>query len=148
MLRLTRTAMKYLVIGLLFGLLFAPRSGRETRRMLRDEMVEYLNVLFDNLEVVLDRLGVMRVALVHYQDNLPPAPLGSLNQLRQQHAEAPGGFARLDVIIEQATPIAPRTEDRLLAVLAWRPHPQLSAARHPGSRQVRVKVKLGFVLVP
>lgn len=46
MLRLMRTAMKYLVIGLLFGLLFAPRSGRETRRMLRDEMVEYLNVLF------------------------------------------------------------------------------------------------------
>lgn len=49
MLRLTRTAVKYLVIGLLFGLLFAPRSGRETRRMLRDEMVEYLNVLFHSV---------------------------------------------------------------------------------------------------
>jgi gas vesicle protein len=46
MLRVTRTGLKYLVIGLLAGLLFAPRSGRETRRMLRDEVVEYFNMIF------------------------------------------------------------------------------------------------------
>lgn len=46
MLRVTRTAIKYLVIGLLVGLLLAPRSGQETRRVLREEVVEYLNMIF------------------------------------------------------------------------------------------------------
>jgi len=34
MLRQTRTALKYLALGLAIGLLVAPRSGAETRRLL------------------------------------------------------------------------------------------------------------------
>lgn len=37
MFRHTRTALKFLVYGLIIGLLFAPTSGEETRRRLMDQ---------------------------------------------------------------------------------------------------------------
>ncbi|MDA8217576.1 MAG: YtxH domain-containing protein [Dehalococcoidales bacterium] len=37
MLRLAYTAIKYFAIGLLIGLFTAPRSGTESRRLLRDK---------------------------------------------------------------------------------------------------------------
>ncbi len=42
MLRGLRTAIKYFTIGLLAGLLLAPRKGDETRRLLMDRGKEYL----------------------------------------------------------------------------------------------------------
>jgi len=42
MLRGIRTAIKYFTIGLLAGLLLAPRKGDETRRLLMDRGKEYL----------------------------------------------------------------------------------------------------------
>ncbi len=40
-----KTAIKYLVFGLVAGFLLAPRSGNETRRMLWDEAMEYVTEL-------------------------------------------------------------------------------------------------------
>ena len=42
MLRGMRTAVKYFTIGLLAGLLLAPRKGEETRKLLVDRGKEYL----------------------------------------------------------------------------------------------------------
>lgn len=42
MLRGMRTAIKYFTIGLLAGLLLAPRKGDETRKLLVDRGKEYL----------------------------------------------------------------------------------------------------------
>jgi len=41
MLRGIRTAIKYFTIGMLAGLLFAPRKGEETRKLLLDRGKEY-----------------------------------------------------------------------------------------------------------
>jgi len=42
MLRGTRTAIKYFTIGLLAGLLLAPRKGDETRKLLVERGKEYM----------------------------------------------------------------------------------------------------------
>ncbi|MBF6611521.1 MAG: YtxH domain-containing protein [Chloroflexi bacterium] len=42
MLRGMRTAIKYFTIGLLAGLLFAPRKGDETRKILVERGKEYV----------------------------------------------------------------------------------------------------------
>lgn len=41
MLRGIRTAIKYFTIGMLAGLLFAPRKGEETRQLLMERGKEY-----------------------------------------------------------------------------------------------------------
>jgi gas vesicle protein len=47
MLRGLRTAVKYLTIGLLAGLLLAPRKGDETRKLLIERGKEYLQEAMD-----------------------------------------------------------------------------------------------------
>lgn len=44
-----RTAMKFLVYGLVIGLLFAPRSGKETRSELIDWLGDSATGLFKNV---------------------------------------------------------------------------------------------------
>jgi gas vesicle protein len=47
MLRGLRTAIKYFTIGLLAGLLLAPRKGEETRKLLMDRGKEYMQEVMD-----------------------------------------------------------------------------------------------------
>jgi len=47
MLRGLRTAIKYFTIGLLAGLLLAPRKGDETRKLLMERGKEYLHEAMD-----------------------------------------------------------------------------------------------------
>jgi gas vesicle protein len=47
MLRGLRTAIKYFTIGLLAGVLLAPRKGEETRKLLVDRGKEYAQELMD-----------------------------------------------------------------------------------------------------
>jgi len=47
MLRGMRTAIKYFTIGLLAGLLLAPRKGEETRKILMDRGKEYMQEVMD-----------------------------------------------------------------------------------------------------
>ena len=48
MLRGLRTAIKYFTIGLLAGVLLAPRKGEETRKLLVDRGKEYVQEVMDN----------------------------------------------------------------------------------------------------
>jgi gas vesicle protein len=48
MLRGLRTAIKYFTIGLLAGVLLAPRKGEETRKLLVDRGKEYAQELMDS----------------------------------------------------------------------------------------------------
>jgi len=47
MLRGMRTAIKYFTIGLLAGLLMAPRKGEQTRKLLMDRGKEYVQEVMD-----------------------------------------------------------------------------------------------------
>jgi gas vesicle protein len=47
MIRGMRTAMKYFTIGLLAGLLLAPRKGEDTRKLLVERGKEYLQEAMD-----------------------------------------------------------------------------------------------------
>jgi len=47
MLRGLRTAAKYFTIGLLAGVLLAPRKGEDTRKLLVDRCKEYAQELMD-----------------------------------------------------------------------------------------------------
>jgi gas vesicle protein len=47
MLRGIRTAVKYFTIGLLAGLLLAPRKGEETRKLLMERGKEYVHEAMD-----------------------------------------------------------------------------------------------------
>jgi hypothetical protein len=47
MLRGLRTAIKYFTIGLLAGVLLAPRKGEDTRKLLMERGKEYLQEAFD-----------------------------------------------------------------------------------------------------
>ena len=47
MLRGLRTALKYFTIGLLAGLLLAPRKGEDTRKLLMERGKEYVQEAFD-----------------------------------------------------------------------------------------------------
>jgi len=47
MLRGLRTAIKYFTIGLLAGLLLAPRKGDETRKLLMERGKEYMQEAMD-----------------------------------------------------------------------------------------------------
>jgi gas vesicle protein len=47
MLRGLRTAIKYFTIGLLAGLLLAPRKGGETRQLLMERGKEYMQEAFN-----------------------------------------------------------------------------------------------------
>jgi hypothetical protein len=109
---------------------------------------EYLDGVFDKLEVVMQGLGMVRVALVHHQHNASTGSFGPAHELGQEHPEAPGGLARLGVMVEQPPSVAPGPEDGLFAVPSRGFHSLLTAARHPGPGQVRVKVELGLVLIP
>lgn len=109
---------------------------------------EHLNVLFDILEVVMNGLGVMRIALVHHQDDSSSCPSSAVNEFLQQNAESPGRFSRLGVVQERSVAVTPGSEDGHLLVAPGTADPQLSAARHPGARQMGMKVELGFVLEP
>ena len=40
-----KTAVKYLVIGLVTGFLLAPRTGKETRSMIWNEFMDYMTEL-------------------------------------------------------------------------------------------------------
>ncbi|MGH2450011.1 MAG: YtxH domain-containing protein [Candidatus Limnocylindria bacterium] len=44
---LLRTAIRAFVIGFVVGVLFAPRSGAETRRMLREKFEALVNQVFE-----------------------------------------------------------------------------------------------------
>jgi gas vesicle protein len=48
MLRGLRTAIKYFTIGLLAGVLLAPRKGDETRKLLMDRGKEYAQEIMDS----------------------------------------------------------------------------------------------------
>jgi len=48
MLRGLRTAVKYFTIGLLAGVLLAPRKGEDTRKLLVDRGKEYAQELMDS----------------------------------------------------------------------------------------------------
>ena len=109
---------------------------------------EHLDVFFDKLEVVMQGLRMVRIALVHHQDDASSGSLGSAHELWQEHPKAPGCLARLGVVVEQPASVAPAPEDGLLAILSRSLHSLLMAARHPGPCQVRVKVELGLVLIP
>lgn len=50
MLRGMRTAIKFLTIGFLAGLLFAPRKGDETRKILMDRGKEYVQEVMNVTE--------------------------------------------------------------------------------------------------
>jgi len=47
MLRGLRTAIKYFTIGLLAGLIMAPRKGEETRQLLMERGKEYMQEAFN-----------------------------------------------------------------------------------------------------
>jgi hypothetical protein len=49
---------------------------------------------------------------------------------------------------EESATVADRAEDRLLAIDAGRANPHLAAATPPGPSQIRMQMKLRFVLVP
>ena len=104
-----------------------------------------LEVLLDILEVVVECLGVVRLALVHRQDDSPPCPSRPSNQLLEHHSAAPVGALALGVVQEQTAAVVPRSENRQLVVLAWGRPGLLSAPAHPGPRQMRMQVSLGLV---
>jgi len=109
---------------------------------------EHLHVLFGILEVVMNGLGVMRIALIHHQDDSPSRSSSTANELLQQDAESPCRLLGLRMVQERSVAIPPSSEGGHLPVAAGTTHPHLSPTRHPGPRQMGMKVELGFVLVP
>lgn len=107
-----------------------------------------LHVLLGILEVAMERLGVVRIALVDDQDDSPPGSPGAANQLLQKHSSPPGRASGLNVVEEVAASIAPGPENRQLAILAGSRNRQLSAAGHPAVGQVRMQMEFAGIGVP
>ena len=107
-----------------------------------------LQMLFDIFQVARQRYGVVRRALIHDHYDSPTRPSGPTHQLLQQNLHAPSGLARLHMVDEPPASVAERSEDRLLAIDARRTDPLLAAATHPGTRQMRMQMKLRFILIP
>jgi len=109
---------------------------------------EDLQVFFDILQISGQSLGMVRCALIHHHHDSSASAPGSTHQLLQKDLHAPSGLAGLNMVEEQAPPVAERSEDGLLAVDAGRANPLLPASEHPGSGQMRMQVEFRFVLIP
>jgi len=109
---------------------------------------EDLQMLFDIFQVSGEGLGMVRCALIHHHHDSSAGTPGATHQLLQEDLYAPGGLTRLHVVEEQPSSIAERPKDGLLAVNAGGTNPLLPASGHPSSGQVRMQMKLGFILIP
>jgi len=107
-----------------------------------------VNVRLGLVEVAVDDAGVMWIASIQHQDDPASGPLGAGEESVQKNAKSPRGLPRLGVMQERPSTVAHSSEHRQFAILPRRPHATLFPARHPGPRQVGMKVKLGFVGKP
>lgn len=94
MLTLLRTAIRAFVIGFVVGVLFAPRSGAETRRMLREKFEALVNQVFELADLPPIRTGAESAAP---QGAEPAPPQGTSEppprRTRTRRPEEPGAGA-------------------------------------------------------
>ena len=123
-----------------------PLDEIEFRTVVRQP--EDLQMFFDIFQIARQRPGMVRRALIHHHDDPSAGPSRPTHQLLQEDLHAPSGLTRLHMRDEQPASVAERPKNCLLAVDPGRVNPQLVPTTHPGTRQMRMQMKLRLVLVP